>query len=275
MSRSDFWSIAATLIITGAVYFVGGRISASVCIGLGVLIALYLLATYKKHEPVPPSASANAQATANPHLSANPVQSVIVNLSDKQEKPTVPPPKPKPQHNLRFHSCKMLQIDESLGPHAEMGGFHSTDDQTKPNAAVVCIRNKSKDGEVADLHDVRAALVFRDGNRQEIGSGIHQAVWVNNHLRNASFDLEETKCVIVAIMEYAANGKITEAMAPYIREYQTEYGPTYGVEQYRLDENFHTVELILLSKNARVMEPMVFELFEDNGKVEIRLVSDK
>src|SRR5258707_548851 len=100
MSRSDFWSIAATLIITGAAYFVGGRVSAYVCTGFGVLIALYLLATHKKTEPVPATASAKAQATANPQLTANPVQSVVLNLSDKQEKHLVPPPKPKPQHNL-------------------------------------------------------------------------------------------------------------------------------------------------------------------------------
>jgi hypothetical protein len=101
----------------------------------------------------------------------------------------------------------MLQIDESLGPHGEMGGFHRTDDQSKPNAAVVCIKNKSKEGEVAYLDDVRAALVFRDSKGEEIGSGLHRALWVNNHLRNASFDLQETKCVIVAFMQSMPKGK--------------------------------------------------------------------
>lgn len=200
MSRSDFWSIAATLIITGAAYFAGGRISAYVCIGFGVLIALYLLATHKKTEPAPANASAKAQATANPQLTANPVQSVVLNLSDKQEKHSVPPPKPKPQHNLQLHSCKMLQVDESLGPHGEMGGFHSSDDQSKPNAAVVCIRN--------------------------------------------------------------------------IRELPTNHGLTPVVEAYELGENLETVELILLSKTSRVMEPMVFEFFDDNGELGIRLVTD-
>jgi hypothetical protein len=168
----------------------------------------------------------------------------------------------------------MLQIEDSIGPHGEMGGFHSTDDQSKPNAAVVCIKNKSKEGEVADLHDVRAALVFRHSSGQEIGSGIHQALWVNNHLRNASFDLEETNCVIVAVMQYDTSGEIVGATAPYIREHQTSYGPSFTVEPYNLDENLNTVELILLTKNSRVMEPMMFELFDENGKVGIRLVSD-
>jgi len=274
MSRSDFWSIAATLIITGAAYFVGGRISAYVCVGFGVLIALYLLATHKKTEPVPANASAKAQASANPQLIANPVQSVVLNLSDKQEKHPVPPPKPKPQHNLQLHSCKMLQVEESLGLHGEMGGFHFTDDQSKPNAGVVCIKNKSKDGEVADLYDIRAALIFRDSSGQEIGNGIHRALWVNNHLSNASFDLEETKCVIVACVKHDTDGDVIGATAPYIRDLPTNHGLTPVVEAYELGENLETVELILLSKTSRVMEPMVFEFFDDNGELGIRLVSD-
>ena len=274
MSRSDFWSIAATLIITGAAYFVGGRISAYVCMGFGVLIALYLLATHKKAESVPANAFAKAQATANPQFTANPVQSVVLNLSDKLEKHPVPPSKPELQHNLRLHSCKMIQIEESIGPHGEMGGFHITDDQSKPNAAIVCIRNKSKDGEVADLYDIRAALIFRDSGGQEIGDGIHRALWVNNHLSNASFALEETKCVIVACVKHDTDGDAIGATAPYIREIPTNHGLTPVVEAYELGERLETVELLLLSKTSRVMEPMAFEFFDDGGTLGIKLVGD-
>jgi hypothetical protein len=276
MSRSDFWSIAATLIVAGVAYFVGGQKTAYGCIGLGVLIALYLLATHKKNEPVPASASANAQATANPHIAVNPNMStnLHLHLSDKQEKPPLSSPKPEPHHNLRLHSCKMLQIEESLGPHGEMGGFHSTDDQSKPNAAVVCIKNKSQDGEVADLYDIRAALIFRDSSGEEIGNGIHRALWVNNHVSNASFDLEETKCVIVACVKHDTDGDIVGATAPYIRELPTNHGITPIVEAYELGENLETVELILLAKTSRVMEPMVFEFFDDDGELGIRLAHD-
>jgi hypothetical protein len=282
MSRSDFWSIAATLIVTGVGYFVGGPKTAYGCIGLGVFIILYLIFTHKKNK-LAVSTTASAQSTANPQITANPQltanpnvsQSLHLHLSDQQkQKPPLAPSKPKPQHNLGLHSCKMVQIEENIGPHGEMNGFHSTDDQSKPNAAVVCIKNRSKEGEVAYLHDVRAALVFRDSNGLEIGSGIHQAVWVNNHLSNASFDLEETKCVIVAHMDVDASGKIVEAVAPYIQEHQIDYGLSFTVEPYRLDENLGTVELILLSKNSRVMEPMMFEFFTEDNKPGIKLVSD-
>jgi hypothetical protein len=166
----------------------------------------------------------------------------------------------------------MLQIDESLGEHGEMGGFHPTDDQSQPNAAVVCIKNRSKEGEVATVEDVRAALVFRDGNGKEFGEGVHQALWVNNQLWNASFALEETKCLIVAFLHFDQSGQISEVMAPYIREHRNGF---LTVEPYRFDEDVSTVEVILVSGNSRVMEPMMFEFFVEDGKTGIRLVSDE
>ena len=53
-----------------------------------------------------------------------------------------------------------------------------------------------------------------------------------------------------------------------------EYGNAFTVEAYPLNENVSTIEVILLTKNSRVMEPMIFEMFDDNGKPGIRLVSD-
>jgi hypothetical protein len=276
MSRSDGWSIAATLIVAGIAYFIGGQRSAYGCIALGFVIALYLLSTHKKVEPTPASASASATAQSSPQMAANPSmnQSTHIHLdgSERLEGPKLPPPKPRPPHNLQLHSCRMIQIDESRGPHGEMGGFHSTDDQSKPNAAVVYIRNKSKDSEVSALRDVRAALIFRDSGGKEIGSGIHQAVWVDNHLHNPSFDLEETKCVILVVMKSEA--KILRLLSLYIREQMTSYGLVSNIEAYALDGSLNTVELILLSKNVRVMEPMVFEFFLENDNPGIRLVSD-
>jgi hypothetical protein len=283
MSRSDFWSIAATLIVAGAGYFIGGQKAAYGSIGIGVLIALYLLATHKKSEPAAAN-TANAQSTAspqittNPQITANPVVSQHTHLHlsghDQPEKHPVPAPKPRPHHNLRLHSCKMMKIEPSYGEGGDADEFHATDDQTKPNAAVVCIRNKSKDSEVAYLDNVRAALVFRDSDAHEIGSGIHQAVWLNNHLCNPSFDLEETKCVILAFMVLDAKGRVTEVGAPFVRTKHDEFGgviPT--LEEYSLGDNLRTVELILLSENSRVMEPLIFEFFDDNDKPGIRLVS--
>jgi hypothetical protein len=213
--------------------------------------------------------------TANPQMN----QHISLHLpgSEKQEKP-IPAraAKPKPQHNLKFHSCKMARINDSMGPRGEMSGFHFADDQSNPNAAVVCIKNKSKEGEVAYIEDVRAALIFKDSDRKEIGQGVHQACWVDNHLKNASFELEETKCVILVIIQKGTTVGDQQVTSPYVKEHIGSYG-NYGgltVEPYYLDNNVDFVELILLSKGNRVMEPMIFELTVAENKPGIRLVSD-
>jgi len=56
-------------------------------------------------------------------------------------------------------------------------------------------------------------------------------------------------------------------------ETDTEYGLAHTVEAYKLD-SLETVELILLSENSRVMEPMMFEFFAEKGGPGIKLVSD-
>jgi hypothetical protein len=144
MSRSDFWSIAATLIVAGIAYFVGGRVSAYGCIALGICIALYLLTTHKKEQ-----SSSPVTLTSNPHQEvkqeANPTINVYAHPPEKPVAPA-PRPKPKPTHNLHLHSCRMAKIEESMGNHGEMNGFHFPYNQSEPNAAVACIKNKSHEG---------------------------------------------------------------------------------------------------------------------------------
>lgn len=274
MSRSDFWSIAVTLVVAGVAYFVGGQKTAYGCIAVGVLTILYLLFTHKKSEPTSVSVTTSPQMTANPQVVASPNVSqnvYVVHPSEKREQPLPARPKPKPQHNLQFQSCKMACIDYSLGQYGGMAGFHFAEDQSKSNAAVVCIKNKSRDREVAEMHDVRAALTFRDDKGQEIGGGIAQACWVDRGLGNASFDLEETRCVILVVLQRDAKGKVVDVSAPYIKQHTTDFGVASTVERYDLNEILSTVDLVLLSGNSRVMEPMTFEFVGENGRPAIRL----
>jgi len=53
MSRGDGWSVAATLVIAGIAYFIGGAKAAIGAIVVGVLIGLYLHLTKGKHGKVP------------------------------------------------------------------------------------------------------------------------------------------------------------------------------------------------------------------------------
>src|SRR5260370_27513397 len=98
MSRSDFWSIAATLIVAGVGYFVSGKATAYGCIGLGVFIMITLLLARKKQEA---SLTQTATLTANPQMTAHPHQSQNISLHlpgpANQEKLVRPPADPRPQ----------------------------------------------------------------------------------------------------------------------------------------------------------------------------------
>lgn len=125
---------------------------------------------------------------------------------------------------------------------------------------------------MAYVHEVRAALTFKDKDMHEIGHGVHQACWVDNHLKNASFDLEETHCIILAVMRVDDNN--TRVVSPYIKEHMTEWGMGLSVEVCVLEKMPTYVELILVGNGKRLLEPMLFELYEENGKPQIKLVAE-
>jgi hypothetical protein len=112
MSRSDFWSIAATLIVAGVAYFVGGARTAYGCIGLGVAIALYLFATHKKAEPhTPVEYKQNQEVKQVVKQEANPSlkQDFHFNLpAPVTGQPAFPAPvKPKPQHDTQLRDFRL------------------------------------------------------------------------------------------------------------------------------------------------------------------------
>jgi len=266
MARSDFWSIAATLIVAGIGYFVGGKVTAYGCIGLGAVIILYLFATHKKSElaPVTVKQEANPSMTASPSLS----QSINLHIPPLPPIPEAAPlvPKPRPRPNLQLQSYRMAKIDDVLGDHGEMNGFCFPDDQSKPNAAVACIKNRSNaDGEGVYLDDVRATLTFRDAQDNEIGHGINQACWVGP-LFNATFDVEESHCVILAVM------RGDEIGVPYLKEENTGMGLAISAEAHVFDKAKvpQSVELILVAQGRRVLEPIVFAFEDENGEATIK-----
>jgi hypothetical protein len=264
MSRNDFWSIAATLIVAGAAYFVGGKVTAWGCIGLGAGIILYLLFTHKSAEPVAVSVKqeANSAMTANPSLSQN--INLHIPLHPPEPAPR-PEPKPRPRPNLQLQNCRMATIEDVLGDHGGMKGFCFPNDQSKPNAAVACIKNRANaDGDGVYADNVRATLTFRDENGKEIGHGVNQACWVGD-LQNASFAVEESHCVILAIMRDG------EVAVPYIKEENTGFGIAVSADANVFDKDLSSVELILVANNKLLMEPMIFDLVEVDGHAGIKL----
>jgi len=275
MARSDFWSIAATLITAGIAYFIGGKWSAYGSIAVGVLIALYLLFT-KKKEPTRANISVRQEANPTQTVNSNPQQNVnaspTINVYPER-RPARPArtfvERQKPSHNLKLQACRLAAIEETLAEHGSVNGFCLSPDQSRPNAVIACIRNKSSEGEVAEVEDVRATLTFKDENMREIGHGIHQACWMSSGLGNPDFGLEETYCVILIMFRGDENA------TPYIKTENTSWGLGVEVMPYMHPATApRYVELILVGKEKRLVEPLLFELSEDKCVKKIRLVGD-
>jgi hypothetical protein len=266
MSRSDGWSVAFTLVAAGIAYFIGGKYTAWGSIAVGAATILYLLATRKKTEPTPIAVKAIQKQEANPTQNQN----VTLNLpAYPAPQPAAPAPRreprPKPRPNLQINSYRMAKIDDALGDHGEVKGFYFPDDQSKPNAAVACIKNRANsDGEGVYLDNVRATLSFRDAQDNEIGHGINQACWVGG-LFNATFDVEESHCVILAVM------RGDEVGVPSLKEENTGMGMTISAQAYVFDKAPRSVELILVAQGRRVLEPTVFAFEDEHGEAIIKM----
>jgi hypothetical protein len=263
MSRSDGWSVAFTLLAAGTAYFISGKYSAWGSIGIAVVIIVYLLFTKKTEQP---PFTVSQKQEASPTLQSNPTQSVTVNLPPHPPARPAPRPasKPQPKPNLQVNTYRMANVDESVGDH---DGFCFPDDQSEPNAAVACIKNKSTSEPGVYVSDVRATLTFRDEAGNEIGHAVNRACWVDNHLKNATFDLEESHCVILAVIH---DGK---CIAPYVKEEFAHFEMGISLEALIVNPVPSSVELILIANSNRVMEPKIFDLVQVDGKPTIKLRS--
>jgi hypothetical protein len=264
MSRSDLWSIAATLIVTGAGYFLGGQKAAYGAITLGIAIGLYLVTTSKKKDETSPTISQRAEV--NPQINTN-VSPHFHFSAPTPEKADIKPQawqpiKPKPRHNLGFHSCDVIQIDVATNE----SGLVRADDQSRPNAFVVYIKNKSTNREVARVDEVRAAISFRDENGTEVAS-VSQGIWLDNCLMNADFGLEQSRCLVLATI--LGPKKLA---APYAREHRGEDGGLFDtLDAHEIAPTALTAEIILVSNTKRLIPPIAVK-FAATGKPWIEYV---
>jgi hypothetical protein len=128
-------------------------------------------------------------------------------------------------------------------------------------AATVCFRNEaSTKRQVKLVYNARASIVFMDDSGQEMGIGIAEACW-RGDLRNIDFVLEETQCVVVAIL--LKDGTFT---CPSIRRTRTQWGDGLTTEVQRFDAYPKTIEVRLIKENDLLLEPCVFDFSIVDGR---------
>jgi len=277
MSKSDWWSISAALAVAGCGYFINARVTAISSLVGAAGIALVLLFWPKKKESAP-DLSATSTATANPSIAAKSNASVgDININvGHQPAPNPQPPgpviptRPPPEPNLQLQSFHFVDVGGILSDGGSFYGY-TIGEPAGRRAAVVCIKNKSLPTPIANISHVRAALTFRNESGQEIGQGISRGCWLNIGLKNADFNIEETRCVILLIDSQAG------LVCPELVTATSRFENGIAVAARRFPVLPDTVELILVKDSKRVFGPVVFEISFDpeNELIQIRDPNDE
>lgn len=265
MSREDWWSVAATLIVSGIGYFVGGEKTAYGCLIVGFIIAIILHLTRSKKEknPAPPTSSVDNSASQTQtgikfeqHIYPAQTSPVLPVLSE----PPLEPKEPDRRSNIRCLGPQITRLRTGIsgyGFYEDAEGSH----RESNSAAIICFRNEAlPDRKVRLVYNVKASIVFTDDVGQEMGTGIAEACWVGD-LRDVDFPLQRTNCAIVALV--TQNGVFT---CPYIRRTRSQWGDGLTVDFYRLDKLPKAIEVRLIHGTELLLPPCIFDFSVSEGK---------
>jgi len=227
---------------------------------VGLIVAwLQLKKTPSPQEKTGYENSTNAVVVQN--ASPRIEQKVIIGPELLRKRPPVPKEdtsRPKP--NLTFKGVKVVHVREGID-----SGFWDSDNVKDPYAVIACFRNESSmTKEVAPAYDVRCAIMFHDSQRNEIGNGISEALWVNSPGR-AHFDVEVSHCAILAIV---ADDRIVSFCK---REVRAHWGSGFVIDAYPLSKDLSTVEFRILRESELLFKPLVLDFSLRDGRPEVKL----
>jgi hypothetical protein len=192
---------------------------------------------------------------------------------------TVPhPPSPGPAHPVvsplppRASSHVILSNQRNL--RAEFhGGQEGTEAFIATNAptpgdlscAVACFRNEPVfQGENRDALNVRAQLIYRTIEGQEMGNGIARASWLGMPLDMVDLPLGHTQCVLLGVVDNDGSvSNLSKTREP------THYGDKVKTHVYNVEVMPCLVELRLISGNKVLLAPIFFDLFIENGDLRV------
>ena len=207
--RTFTFSMAATLLAGGVVWYLTGPTGGIICLVVGfvLLIIAWLLPKKKKKKresPIPP------QPPISINLSniGNPVQ----NQSNRQDarsnilvpRPSEEPQPQRPKANIRFIETRSIHVSES---HGVLNGSSQLGDS---EACVVCFRNETILGQPAQQPNVRAHIIFRDSDGSEI-TDASAGVWLGAGKTVVQFTSGDKRCLVIFIL--GTNGRLFRAWA--------------------------------------------------------------
>ena len=247
MDRSDWISLAVTLVAIALSYYLGGARTAAYCGVTGVLILFVLILFRRRNKDTNSLSTQSSQQTANPVITQNANPTINVNIANQ---PQAHEPKPvravinDPEPNIRFIESKAVDIYEAEGK------FSKTQDGLGDlRVTVVCFRNEGILGREVREPDIKAHVIYKDVNGNEIAD-VPRAVWLQEYKGHTPFNTGEKKCLILFLLTKQGTLKRLWKEAYFHEHSWMSGGPSFRVGDERIPAQVATVEISLLSESG-------------------------
>jgi len=243
-SRADWITVAVTLILFGLAYYLSGPKAAFICLALGIVILVAtMIFKREKQPPAPPSQS--VQQKANPSITQNPTQTVNVNIdSQPRTQPTPAAPSTEPRPNIHFVGARVIDayyVDDD-------DTFYETQDKVGDHRlAIACFRNDGIVGQRIQQPEVKAHIIYRDSEGQEI-TDVPRGAWMETAKDHVEFAIGKKSCLILFLL--SNQGTLQKLWREsYFHEHSwMSGGPSYRLNYAAISGKIASIEILLLSE---------------------------
>lgn len=232
-----------------------------VIVSLGVVVVMIFeaaLALSSQPQDVAPTVSGGDQAgtTPKPATAALPTDAVAVVALQQRPQPRKP--------NLVFLRGDIVPI-AFRNSYSEGEIFSQSQDTGNIRGIIACFRNDHTSSHpVTEASYVRAHVIYRDDNGQEIGNGIPSACWFDSHFDTVDFRVGQSHCVFLGYME-----RIDRLRVPWKERIRHGDGDTINLSDQRFD-GVSSIEVKLIDGNDDLLfGPLVLDISFINDDFEI------
>jgi hypothetical protein len=249
-------SIAVTLLLAGASYFISGPKLAIVCIVIGTLIFLAVHFRGNKQAPGHDAAktlrvedSFKQTVTASPTININ-----VGHPVPAEAAPPAPYEREESEPNVVFLGARPANL---MSDNYKGLVFHETSTGSSSLKGIVaCFRNDAVHGKtIKPAYGVKAHLRFMDAHEQEIGIGVSGACWLGEKTDLTDLKADESRCVLLMIL--LTDGQM---IAPWKERRKIDWGAeTIREKNFELREMPSTVE-VRLGHNELLLAPILLDM---------------
>lgn len=217
-----------------------------------------------------------AAPAAQPNINISPTISPVITVSPNiepfhtssvtQREPHAQPSEPR-RPNIIFRRAAPLKV--YVRGDGGVLEFIEGEDTELPDAIIACFRNEPDMGRrVKDADCVRAQIIYRNAENEEIEDGVSAACWIGSNFETIDFGVGETHCVVLGIIQDGA------LLVPWKRR-KREWNGDSIVTEDKTFRGVSSIEVRLIgSFNELLLKPVTFNFSIINEQPQIAKRAD-